>query len=152
MAGLGNSHAVNGMMTGDTAVADIEDLFLKATRANSIEEIEALPLDTIAVHLQVLDDEGAAALKRFAHLRAVLHCGSSTITDAGLGIMSTISSLEALDLECSEAISDASLAGLARMPNLRWVDFSFCNRLTPSAISEFARAMPDCEVECAEAD
>jgi hypothetical protein len=128
-------------------VTTIEDLLLGAARPNSIAEVEALPADTLAICLRNLDDEAASSLARFPQLRAVLHGGTSRITDAGVEHLSRIPSLEAIDLEWSASISDDALAALTRLSKLRWVDLSFCDRLTSRAVDEFRRSMPGCEVE-----
>jgi hypothetical protein len=125
----------------------IEDLLAQAVSAASIRELEALSLTTVAVRVPVLTDEVASSLRRFPHLRAVVHNGSSALTDQGVAHLADISSLELLDLEWSTAISDESLKVLQRLTALRWIDLSFCHQLTRSAIDGLSRAFPNCEIE-----
>jgi hypothetical protein len=125
----------------------IEELLLRAVPASSVRELEMLSPDTVAVRVPVLSDEVAAALTRFPGLRAVVHNGNSAITDQGVAYLAAIKTLQLLDLEWSTAISDESLKGLQRLTTLRWIDLSFCSRLSGAAIDEFARVLPNCEIE-----
>ncbi len=131
--------------------AELDELLGTAVRADSMADVDALPLGTTSVRLRILDDEIAASLSRLGELRAILHDGTSRITDVGVRRLAALSSLEALDLEWSTAISDESLIALSHLPRLRWVDISFCAQLTESAIAAFLRSLPNCEVERDEA-
>jgi hypothetical protein len=126
---------------------ELEHLTANATPIQNADAARALPLDTVAVLVALLDDSLAPALLRLPRLRVLVHRGNSSITDAGLQHLATLSTLEVLDLEWSSAITGRGLRSVARLLNLRWLDLSFCSAITREDVDELQRALPHCEVE-----
>jgi hypothetical protein len=113
----------------------------------TIEEIEALPLDTESVYLINGDDQKIKALSRLTRLKLLFLGGNSKITDEGLAILGKIASLEALDLEWSDFITDKGLVLLSSLSSLHWLDIGFCRSLTPAGICALRSALPGCEMD-----
>jgi hypothetical protein len=131
--------------------SELEYLTANATPVQNAGAVDGLPLDTVAVLVALLDDSVAEALLRLPRLRALVHRGNSSITDAGLQHLETLSTtLEALDLEWSSAITGRGLRSVAKLRNLRWLDLSFCPAITREEVRDLQRALPDCEVEFGE--
>jgi hypothetical protein len=130
--------------------SELEYLIAGATPVHNADAVDGLPLDTVAVLVALLDDSVAQALVRLPRLRALVHRGSSSVTDGGLQHLATLSTLEALDLEWSSAITARGLRSVAKLRNLRWLDLSFCPTITREDIDELQRALPRCEVEFGE--
>ena len=127
--------------------SELEYLTANATPVRNADAADDLPLDTAAVLVALLDDSVAQALLRLPRLRALLHGGNSSITDAGLQRLENLSKLEALDLEWSAGITGRGLQSIAKLQNLRWLDLSFCSAITREDVNELQRALPHCEVE-----
>jgi hypothetical protein len=129
---------------------ELEYLIGSATPVQNAGAVDRLPLDTVAVLVALLDDSVAQALLRLQGLRALVHRGNSSITDAGLRHMEALSTLEALDLEWSSAITGHGLRSIAKLRHLRWLDLSFCPAIKREDVSDLQRALPNCEVEFGE--
>jgi hypothetical protein len=99
--------------------SDLEYLIGSATPVQNAGAVDGLPLDTVAVLVALLDDSVAQALLRLPGLRALVHRGSSSITDAGLRHIETLSTLEALDLEWSSAITARGLRSIMAVRAIR---------------------------------
>ncbi|MBN9121482.1 MAG: hypothetical protein J0I06_20420 [Planctomycetes bacterium] len=85
-----------------------------------------------------LTDELAESLATFPALRR-LTGGEGPISDKGLKSLSRHPKLEALSLQCCEAITDAGLAHLAAMPNLRVLVLERCDKLTAAGLRPFTK-------------
>jgi hypothetical protein len=115
-------------------------------RVNTIEEIDALPLNVESVFVTRLTDLKVKALSRFTHLRVIFQDGSPQLTDDALSILGKMTSLEKLDLEWNDAITDAGLRHLYALASLRWLDIGFCRLLTSQGVSALRSALPLCEI------
>jgi hypothetical protein len=89
----------------------------------------------------------ARASTRLPNLRVLSHSGNSSITDAGVRVLATLTCLEELDLEWSERLTDDALDALAMLPRLRWVDLSFCFGVTEAGLARLRRARPEVKIE-----
>lgn len=115
-------------------------------RVETIEEIDALPLDTESVFVLRPTDLKVKILSRLTSLKVLFQDGSSKITDDGLAILGKMTSLEVLDLEWSESITDRGLQFLYGLASLHWLDVGFCRLLTPEGVSALRSALPGCEI------
>jgi hypothetical protein len=113
----------------------------------TIEEIDALPLDTKSVYLKNGDDQKIKAISRLRWLQFLYQDGNSKITDEGLAILGKMASLEAIDLEWSDSITDRGLLFLSDLSSLKWLDIGFCRSLTPTGILALRSALPGCEID-----
>ena len=124
----------------------IEDV-KKLKRVKTIEDIDALPLDTEYVFTQSLEDSKIKALSRLKHLKILINDGNSRVTDEGLKIISTFHSLMSLDLEWSDNITDNGLLHLESLTQLEWLDLGFCHKTTRQGILRLKEALINCEIE-----
>ena len=122
-------------------------LLSNAVHLDSAEAAADAPEGVEAVMVNHLDDSMAGVLRCHPSLHAIFHMGSSSLTDAGVELMTSLSGLEVLSLEWSDRLTDKSLRLLSRLSSLRHLDISFCFGLSQSAIEQFHRALPDCEIE-----
>ena len=67
--------------------------------------------------------------------------------DVGVQALAQLPSLEVLDLEWAEGVTDRSLTALRQLPRLRWIDLGGCSQITEGAIEELRRARPQLEIE-----
>lgn len=125
----------------------LQQLMLDAVSAGGPEALESLPVETVAVLLVHLDDAVALACRRLSRLRALVHSGNSSLTDAGLALLSSLEELEVLDLEWSASITVDGLRSLAKLKNLRWLDISFCPGVSVRDVAELQQVLPRCEIE-----
>jgi hypothetical protein len=93
-------------MTDEELAKSVNELI----RVESLEEIAALPFETAAVFVSRPDDAKVEILSRLKNLRRLIQDGNSLISDAGMKVLGEMYSLEELDLEWSENITDAGLA------------------------------------------
>jgi Leucine Rich Repeat (LRR) protein len=111
-------------------VDELHDLY----RAQTVSDIESLPLTTEVLLVSSLDDEKARALTRLRHLRTLYHDGNCRLTDPGLVTLARIDTLRVLDLEWCQTITDEGLLALRGLVNLEWLDpFVGCRKLYQGA-------------------
>jgi len=113
----------------------------------TIEEIEDLPVDTVAVQVNRLDDQKLKALSRLSGLLWLGQDGSSVITDEGVRYLQALTQLETLDLEWSTSLTDRGLEHLRTLRNLRWLDLGFCPNVTDAGVNQLKAALPHVEIE-----
>jgi hypothetical protein len=114
----------------------------------SVEDINALSATTDSILVERLDDAKARALGRLRQLRVLYQDGSPVgLTDKGVQALAELPSLEVLDLEWAQAVTDHALAALHSMPRLRWVDLGGCSQISEAAIQDLRRANPQLEIE-----
>jgi len=82
----------------------------------------------------------------FALRRKALSLNSG-IKRAALWTSGRISSLEYLDLEWSDDITDQGLRGLYNLESLRWLDVGFCRLITSNGVAALRSALPLCEID-----
>jgi hypothetical protein len=127
-----------------------EDLMNVAVSARSLDAVEALPPGTMSVRVAGLDDARARALTRLRGLQCVLGDGNPIITDVGLDLLSRLSNLKVLDLECCATITDAGLLKLGNLKLLQWLDLSSCRGITADGIDKVRALLPPgCTIELA---
>lgn len=117
----------------------------RATRVESVADIDALITDTAAVLVVRLDDRKIGALGRLNALRRLYREGPSQVTDEGLCYLVNFP-LEALDLGESCQITDRGLAELRLVRGLRRLDVTGCSQLTRAGLQALQAALPQCEI------
>ena len=112
----------------------------------SLNQINALPLNTEAIFVKGPDDAKIQVLSRLKNLRRLIQDGNSFISDAGLKTLGRMSSLEELDLEWSDNITDKGLSELCGLRTLRWLDIGFCGGITAQGVKVLRENLPHCEI------
>jgi hypothetical protein len=115
-------------------------------RLQTLQEIDALPLNTEAVFVSHLDDTKIEALAKLKTLRRLIQDGNCFVTDKGMRVLGTMASLEEVDLEWGDDITDAGLVHLYGLSKLKWLDIGFCHSLTDQGIAKLQKNLPECEI------
>ena len=68
--------------------------------------------------------------------------GGDLITDAGIGTLATLSSLQHLNVSCCKLITDAGIGTLTALSSLQYLDVSWCNLITDSCVDRLRAALP----------
>ena len=90
-----------------------------------------------------ITDAGTATLGKMPRLRKLWLNGTG-ITDAGLDALQSLENLEYLNLYGTE-VTDAGLRKLAGLKKLKKL-YLWQTKVTPAAVSEFRKAVTDCDV------
>lgn len=127
---------------------DPGDFAAALVRVDGLEAVAALPPDTEGVFVSKPSEALFAALAaRLPALRHILTDGDTEdVNDNAVSRLATLRQLETLDLEGS-TITDASLAVLAGLPALQWVDLGFVPGVTEKGLNVLRTARPDLEIE-----
>ena len=116
-------------------------------RVETVRDVALLPGSAVGLFVQRLSDEKLETIVRLVpHVRHLIADGSSAgVTDQGVKHLAQLGDLEALDLEWS-SITDESMAIIANMPAIRWVDLGFCAGVSPGGLAWLRQARPDLEI------
>lgn len=122
----------------------IEELILedlKLTDAD-IEPIANMKLESLKLNCNPVKD--LHALRDMQSL-VILHLDSTQVNATGWQIVANLKKLRELTLNGTQ-ISDADLLKLHTLKNLRLIELSGCENVTPAGISKLKHALPNCLV------
>jgi F-box/leucine-rich repeat protein 14 len=84
-------------------------------------------------------DTGDRATEHIAGLKLkTYYAGSTRITDRSLDILSRISSLERIELQSCQHVTNEGVSRLVALPNLRRLQVESCRNVTRAGVSGFA--------------
>ena len=137
----------------DADIAVLAEAYPNLTGVNFIkcEKITGSGLEGLTKlrHLQLqlcynLTDDGLKSLKDLTQLESVMLTSCSGITDVGVENLKGLKKLKHLQL-VGTSITDDSLEHFRKM-NLKQLNLNLCEKITPKAVEDLRKAMPNCGI------
>jgi len=86
-------------------------------------------------------DEVKDALRQMHTVKTFRVCGSSSVTDRGLSVITDLTQLESLEFIASSGITDASIPRLKRLTKLKWLSLN-SRHVSEQSLRELKTALP----------
>jgi hypothetical protein len=113
----------------------------------NLAALASLPvLDIVALSMTHIDDAVVAVLAERCPRLRILELAETRITDSALRSLARHRALEELHIGDNPALTDASLAGLGKIPSLKVLSIKGPSNFTTTALAAFQQAHPGCKI------